>query len=46
MSELLKDDDLRKQIGEKGKQALLSQTGTSDKTVQFLLKLLSGDEKK
>jgi len=46
MSELLKDDDLRKKIGEKGRQALLSQTGTSDKTVQLLLKLLSGDEKK
>lgn len=46
MSELLNDDALRKKIGEKGKQALLSQTGTSDKTVQLLLKHLSGDDKK
>jgi len=46
MSELLKDNDLRKKIGEKGKRALLSQAGTSDKTVQLLLKHLSGDENK
>jgi 3-deoxy-D-manno-octulosonic-acid transferase len=46
MSELLKNDALRRKIGEKGKQALFSQTGTSDKTVQLLLKLLSGDEEK
>ncbi|HVP36952.1 MAG TPA: 3-deoxy-D-manno-octulosonic acid transferase [Terriglobales bacterium] len=46
MSELLKDETLRKKIGEKGKQALLSQTGTSEKTVQLLLKHLSGNENK
>jgi 3-deoxy-D-manno-octulosonic-acid transferase len=46
MSELLKNETTRKQIGEKGKQALLSQTGTSEKTVQLLLKHLPGNENK
>jgi 3-deoxy-D-manno-octulosonic-acid transferase len=46
MSELLEDDALRKKIGENGKQALLSQTGTSDQTVQLLLKLISPNENK
>ncbi len=46
MSELLRDEALRKKIGENGKQALLSQTGTSDQTVQLLLRLISGDENK
>lgn len=41
MSLLLKEANLRKELGRKAKQTLLSQVGTSDKTVQLLLKLLS-----
>jgi len=43
MSFLLKEDSLRKELGRKAKEALLSQVGTSYKTVQLLLNLLSED---
>ncbi|MCJ7497766.1 MAG: hypothetical protein MUO78_06500, partial [candidate division Zixibacteria bacterium] len=45
VSLLLKDDTLRKELGKKAKDSLSSQTGISDKTVQLLLGLLSGNEK-
>jgi 3-deoxy-D-manno-octulosonic-acid transferase len=45
VSLLLKDDILRKELGKKAKEALSSQSGISDKTVQLLLGLLSGKEK-
>ncbi|MDP2960546.1 MAG: hypothetical protein Q8N71_03890, partial [candidate division Zixibacteria bacterium] len=46
---LLKNETLRKELGKKAKEALSSQSGISDKTVQLLLELLSEntkDEKK
>lgn len=46
ISLLLKDKNMREDIGIRGKEALLSQAGTSDKTVQFLLELLSGNKTK
>lgn len=45
ISMLLNDENLRKNTGKKGKEALLSRGGTSDKTVQLLLELLSKNEK-
>ena len=45
MSMLLNNENLRKDTGKKGKEALLSRAGTSDKTVQLLLELLSKNEK-
>ncbi len=42
---LLKNETLRKELGKKAKEALSSQSGISDKTVQLLLELLSGNEK-
>jgi 3-deoxy-D-manno-octulosonic-acid transferase len=44
MSLLLQDKNMREGMGKKGKEALLSQAGTSDKTVRFLLELLSRDK--
>ncbi|MDH4222658.1 MAG: 3-deoxy-D-manno-octulosonic acid transferase [candidate division Zixibacteria bacterium] len=43
---LLENTNLRNQLGIKSKETLLSQTGTSDKTVQLLLDLLAQNEKK
>ncbi len=45
ISVLLNNENLRKDTGKKGREALLSQAGTSDKTVQLLLELLSKNEK-
>jgi len=42
---LLKNETLRKELGKKAKEALSSQSGISDKTVQLLLQLLSENTK-
>jgi 3-deoxy-D-manno-octulosonic-acid transferase len=42
---LLKDGNLRQELGKRGKEALSSRTGISDETVQLLLKLLPDNAK-